>query len=483
MRKLTGLLLLILLLYGCGQNSPNPGASLPPTAAATAVSQPNELVVRIRHDASAPELAQRLNAQISRDFHIGVNHYLLLSFSASDFYKRADQTRQDPQVIFSEPNYIYETTLVPNDPDYPTCQYAPQIMEGPQAWDISTGSASVIIGVIDTGIDGVHPDLSGRLVTGYDFIAHRTYPPNVNYDQRGHGSHVAGIIGAAGNNGVGVTGVNWDCRMMPLKIFGASGGTGTALIAEAIAYATDHQAEVMNLSLGGKGYAQVVADAVNYALANHVTVIASMGNDGCTSINYPAAYQGVLAVGSTTARDVISNFSTRGPQISVSAPGSQIFSTYNADNYQTLSGTSMAAPQVAGAAALLLSLRPGLTPEEIKSQLEKTADDLGTPGFDETYGWGRINLRKLLGPMESNKYGELSVTVNSGGEGMAGVEIVVFDQQNRQIASTLTDDSGVADFYLLPEGSYSARLNALSQTLSQSFNLNPGSSTQLIFNL
>lgn len=466
---------------GCGGNqtgSPSPGVS----GGEETVSRPRELMVRLKSRASGEALAGSWGAEIKADFYLGKNHYLQLYFPQGNFADKTREVKSSAQVIFCEPNYLYRPDLTPNDPSYPYDQYAPQLMKAPAAWDISTGSAQVTVGVIDTGIDGQHPDLAGQLVSGWDFINQRAYPPDANYDQQGHGSHVAGIIGAVGNNGVGITGVNWTCSLLPLKVFGAGGGAVSDL-AQAVLWATDNQARVINMSLGGKSYSQTYADAINYALAHNVTVVASMGNDGKTSVNYPAAYQGVIAVGSTTAQDNISSFSTRGPHISVCSPGSQIYSTYNDDAYRTLSGTSMAAPQVAGACALLLSLRPVLTPQEIKTQLEETADDLGAPGFDETYGWGRINLQRLMGALQSNRYGSAEVSVAYQGAALEGAEVVIFNQEGEQIASTLTDEDGLADFYLLRAGDYTVRLGYLSQSYSQALNLSAGATAQIAFEL
>lgn len=482
--SLIGLLGLMITLYGCGAGSG--GSSTPPPAVSQTEYRPNQLVVRIKHDAEAENLAEQYGGEISQDFQIGDNRYLLLELNQPDIWAVQDQISRDSRVVFCEPNYVSQPSLVPNDPAYATNQYAPQMMGAQVAWDNTTGSDNLIIGVIDTGVDGTHPDLSSRMVAGWDYIGQRVYPANANYDLNGHGTHCAGILGAVGNNGVGITGICWNCRIMPLKVLGPNGGSNYN-IAQAITYGTNNGAKVLNLSLGGPGYSQVVEDAVNYAVSRQVVLLVAMGNDGRTLIAYPAACQGVIAVGSTSADDTISSFSNRGQYISLTAPGSNIFSTYTSavagPIYRALSGTSMATPQVAGATGLLLTLRPALTAAEVKSQLESTADLKGG-GFNETYGWGRMNLQKLLGPQQSNKYGNSRFTVNNAGQPVEGAELVIFTPTlDRQIATLLTNASGVAAFYLLPQGTYTVKVNYGGKSAEQSLTVTAGATGDYTLNL
>jgi thermitase len=327
----------------------------------------------------------------------------------------------NPNVEYAEPNHIYyafDTT--PNDPGF-TNQWAHNRIESKAAWDISTGSISVTIAIIDSGIDETHPDFAGKLVSGYDFIDVDDNP----HDGNGHGTHVAGIAAAATNNSVGIAGVSWGARIMPIRVLGNTGSGTSAGIVSGINWAYQHGADVLNLSLGGTSSDQTMQDAVTAAHNAGSLVVAAMGNcrvtnSSCPTANptmYPAAYDNVMAVASTGRTDVYSYFSEYGSHCDISAPGGEmaylhdpygIYSTmptYSvylntaygySQNYDYLQGTSQAAPHVSGLAALIWSLDPSLTPDQVQSFIETTADDLGPAGWDQDYGHGRINAAAAL---------------------------------------------------------------------------------------
>lgn len=340
----------------------------------------------------------------------------------------------------AEPNrirHVFSTT--PDDPYY-NLQWGYRTMRCPEAWDITTGSASVIVAVIDTGRKD-HPDLAGRLSGGYDFVSD---PSNAN-DGNGidsdptdpggdggggspssfHATHVAGTIGAATDNGLGVSGVTWSCPIMHVRALGRFGGTD-ADIAQAIRYAAGlsnssgtlpaARASVVNMSIGGYGSSQVLADACAAAHAAGVVLVAAAGNDSTTSPAFPASYPGVvsvMAVGYDLAKAFYSN---TGSTIDVAAPGGDsskdadgdghadlILSTHYDDSggtpvatYDYEQGTSMASPHVAGVAALILSVEPTLSPDEVESVLGSTAKDLGAPGKDTTFGWGLVDAYEAV---------------------------------------------------------------------------------------
>lgn len=315
---------------------------------------------------------------------------------------------------WAEPNYIFTPDFTPDDPYYSNQQPYLNRLEAAAAWDIQQGTASVVVAVLDTGVDITHEDLQGVIWTnagempgngidddgngfvddvhGWDFAADE----NTLTDDYGHGTHVAGIIGATLSNGKGIAGLAGGVTLMPVDVFSFGIGTYEDLI-RAIVYATDNGANVINMSLGASSYSRGEEMAVNYATAHGVVVAAAAGNRGRDAYHYPAAHENAIAVTSTTSSDTISSFSNRGTWVDVAAPGSSIWSLApGSASYVTKSGTSMATPHVAALAALLLSRDPTLTPQQVRQRIESTADDLGATGFDIQFGHGRINARRAL---------------------------------------------------------------------------------------
>jgi subtilisin family serine protease len=291
------------------------------------------------------------------------------------------------------------------------------------AWSRATGQG-VVVGIVDTGIDGTHPDLRGKQVTGMSCADGEFLPPDTDSSQGGniHGTHVAGTALATGNNG-GVVGVAPDARLMVLRFFDVdlaeptnpAGSVGDARFAACVVWATTiggdgiensgDEAQVLNASWGGRGYGQAQKEAIDFVLSHGVTFVNSMGNSGTDEALSPKVYPGILGVGATTPYDTRTGFSTMHGSISVAAPGDDILSSFpvwvlkpNGEPYlyQYLDGTSMAAPQVTGAIALLLERFPDATPYQLKSILEETADDIHDKGFDRLSGWGRINVGRAL---------------------------------------------------------------------------------------
>jgi thermitase len=286
-----------------------------------------------------------------------------------------------------------------NDPDFnnPLRVYAPNLLEVSWAWRFSMGEPEIILAVVDSGVNALHPDLNGRVLAGYDFVNNDSDPQ----DDHGHGTHVSGIIGATAKNGIGSAGICPFCSILPVKVLDAN-NTGTwSNVAAGIVYAVDNGARVINLSLGGSSNTQVMQDAINYAAERGVLVVAAAGNSRSDEYFYPAALENVLAVSATRQDDTRWSLSNFGSWIDIAAPGYAIFSTYHAlDNYYSgytfMSGTSMAAPHVVGLAGLLLSQRPGRTPADLHRLLVESATDLGDPGPDIYFGAGRINTNRAL---------------------------------------------------------------------------------------
>lgn len=300
--------------------------------------------------------------------------------------------KSSPYVEYAEPNYIAHVFITPNDP-YWSSQWGMTKIEAPAAWDITTGSSSVTIAIVDTGVDLFHPDLSGKLVSGYDFVNNDNNPQ----DDHGHGTHVAGIAAARTNNGTGVAGFSWGAKMMPVKVLDDYGNGDYEDVANGVIYAANSGAKIINLSLGGSAYSWTLKDAVEYAYNLGCVIVAAAGNNN-SSVSYPARYPEVIAVAATDSNDQRASFSNYGPEVDVAAPGVSIRSTYwwGGSTYGWLSGTSQAGPHVAGLAALIWSVNPGLNNIQVESIIKQTADDLGAAGRDNYYGFGRINARRAL---------------------------------------------------------------------------------------
>jgi subtilisin family serine protease/fibronectin type 3 domain-containing protein len=306
------------------------------------------------------------------------------------------------------------------------------------AWKVSTGSASVIVASIDTGIDRNHPDLALNMwtntketqgngvdddnnsyvddVNGWNFVTNTNEP----LDDNGHGTHTSGIIGAVGNNGLGVTGMNWKTKLMAVKILDSSGQGYMDTAAKGIQYAVDNGAKVLNNSWGCNCQSALVDDAVKYAHDKGVVFVAAAGNNGGDTLDFsPSSSEYAISVSATDWNDQWFNSpgwwtSNYGEKIDVAAPGADILSTILSNGsgcwtgysvggiYCHLYGTSMAAPFVSGLAALLLSVNPTLSPESVRQIIRTGADDLGTPGKDLYYGFGRINAAGTLALVNSN---------------------------------------------------------------------------------
>ena len=295
----------------------------------------------------------------------------------------------------------------PDDPIFPD-QWPLRTMQALRGWRVERGtSGDVVVAVVDSGVDYSHPDLQNRTVAGFDFVNLDDDPA----DDNGHGTHVAGIIAAEPDNGIGISGVSWGASIMPLKVCPAEGGCGSFEVTAAIAYAVQNGAKVVNLSLAGAGDACPPEFELAAALAGarDVLLVAGAGNsagDG-NPVMYPAACEGYVAVGATAPGDRWAPFSEYGEYVDLSAPGVAVPSTIPpglagmtdssaTPGYGPADGTSMAAPHVAGLAALLFARHPEWTPVEVEEHMEKTAVDLGYRGADEYFGAGRINIGRAL---------------------------------------------------------------------------------------
>ena len=289
------------------------------------------------------------------------------------------------------------------------------------AWDVEDGDTSIIVAVMDSGIKTDHPDLQQRIWRNYNELPNGIDDDNNGYiddtlgwnfaygganvtDDNGHGTHVSGIIGASVNNTTGYAGVDQHCKIMTCKAADNTGFFSYSWMTEAIYYATDMKANVINISAGGATPSNIVGDALDNAMSNNIVVVAAMMNAGSSQPFYPASHAGVIAVGATGPDDTATNFSNYGNHISVVAPGHYIYGLSHVNDTAAGawgSGTSQAAPHVAGIASLLLAQNKNRTPAQIKSLVETNAEDLvggkrDVLGWDKYYGYGRVNAHRAL---------------------------------------------------------------------------------------
>lgn len=304
----------------------------------------------------------------------------------------AAQVAEAVPVSFAEPAGIVAASLIPTDPDY-RHQWGLPVVDAPEAWDHSWGSADVVVAVIDSGVEFDHPDLKNRLLAGgWDFVDDDAIPQ----DGLGHGTGVAGIVVAEQDNGVFGSGVAPGVRVLPIRVLGDNGLGLTFDVAQAVRYATDHGADVINLSLGSEDDDAELSLALQYAFDHDVVIVAASGNSHPDPIEFPARVPGVIAVGAIDQSYVIGGFSCRGPELDFVAPGVVVYSTAPGGRAGFWTGTSAASPMVAGSVALLLSHDPDATIAEIESALRATARDLGPAGRDDTFGNGVVQVGDAL---------------------------------------------------------------------------------------
>jgi subtilisin family serine protease len=303
--------------------------------------------------------------------------------------------RNDPDIQFAERDYLAEAAFLPNDPAVVSGEawHLDRIQAEP-AWTFTPGRTNIVVAVLDSGINPAHPDLAGQILAGYDFVNNDGDPA----DDFGHGTAVAGTVVAAGNNNVGVAGVAFGCRVLPVKVIDASGFATYSCLAQGIHYAVDQGARVINISIVGDDPSDTLQEAIDYAWSHNVVVVAAAGNHADALPRYPAACDHVLGVSATEPDDSLAGFSSYGGAVTLAAPGDNIWTTQNhADNlYGPWRGTSFASPVAAGVAALVASENPSLSNTRIAAILEQTADDLGAAGRDPLFGFGRVNAASAV---------------------------------------------------------------------------------------
>jgi hypothetical protein len=355
-------------------------------------------------------------------------------------------------VEWIEPATKMRNSSVPNDP-YFQYQWHMQMLKVPEAWQVSMGQGAVVA-VVDSGVNAGE-DGFGKLLPGHDFVDNDDRPDDLN----GHGTHVAGTIAQATNNGVGVAGVAPRASILPVRVLDASGSGSNTNVANGIVWAADHGADVINMSLGSAVSTELIADAIAYAYEKNVTIVAATGNDGNSDqVSFPAAYDNVIGVGSIDEQKQIAFYSNQGKEVDLVAPGGDTGADDNHDGYPDgvvqetqqngvwsyyyLQGTSMASPHVAGCAALVWA--HGVhDPDQIARILNSTATDLGAKGWDSTYGNGLVNpVAALQAKGGQSGRGELAITNSRVRRGEGGTRAMVGWLTNVAANTTIQGSDG-----------------------------------------
>ena len=346
--------------------------------------------------------------------------------------------KSNPDIIQVEHSYYGEFLSEPDDPDFDLQWYLDNTgqtggtedadIDAPEAWDMSTGQG-VIIGLVDSGVDFTHEDLvdtisinegeipgdgidndgNGHIddVNGWDFGNDDDDPS----DEYGHGTQLCGVIAASQNNGLGISGVAPESKILPLKISEDNPPTLIdSAVAEAIIYASDYGAKIINLSLRFVDEPQVITNAVAYAVSKGVLLVGAAGQYEGEAVNYPSKLEEVIAVSATNDTDALWFRSNFGSEIELSAPGDNIYTTKMGGGYDDGDGTSFAAPIVSAVAALIAANHPEFTREQIKDRLINSADDLGDPGRDKYFGYGRVNAFNPLDPVTTSSSSSTSTS-------------------------------------------------------------------------
>lgn len=373
-------------------------------------------------DAIAGELATRLHAGQARAIkralktqfanaalasQIGLDRYFRIELPPGSDTPRivAELAAFDSRFESVQLDGVGGIAAVPNDPSFGsqwnmnnTGQIGGTVdedVDGPETWDLHQGDSTVTVAIVDSGVQADHPDLLGRVLPGWNT---NEAPPNSNSaDVHGHGTHVAGILAATGNNGFGVAGMNWNVNILPVRCVN-SGGSGTELMcADAIMWAADSDAQIISMSLQYYTGSDDLRDAVIYAAGQGKMLVAASGNfQFAGTVAYPARFPQCMGVAGTNRFGGLYFGSNSGAEVDVSAPGQDVFSLWKDSGFNSLSGTSMATPHVSGLATLIMSRNPTLSVAQIENLITSTVVDHGDPGWDSHYGLGVINARRAV---------------------------------------------------------------------------------------
>jgi len=426
------------------------------------------ILVQPRAGLSTAEFDKALSAQGGRAVgRLGnLNIYVVALPAAASEQAVATVLARNPKIKFAEVDRLIAPNLASNDPYYGS-EWHLQTINAPTAWNTSVGTG-VTVAILDSGIDATHPDLQGKLVPGWNF-----YDNNSNTaDIYGHGTMVAGVVAAQGNNGIGVAGVAWGAKLMPVRVTDTSGVGTLSAFANGLSYAADHGARVANLSFPVQSSSSTQT-AAQYFMNKGGIVFNSAGNYGTLDATPPS--NALVSVSATGSTDTLASWSSYGPYVDVSAPGVGIWTTTLGGGYSAVSGTSFSSPLTAAVAALMMSANPSLAPSQIVSLLESSAVDLGTAGYDYQYGYGRVNAAAAVAAAASATSADVqapsvAITAPTGGTVSGIVPINV----------TAGDNVGVTRVDLLVSGTLLASDISAPYAFSWDSTALAGSSASLV---
>ncbi|GGQ66139.1 S8 family serine peptidase [Couchioplanes azureus] len=419
-----------------------------PVLASDAAEVPVSLVVGLRSDAAPDERGAEVVDKLEQSVDVVASEPLdaavAVDVPADQAAEAAAALRADPAVAYVERDHIASiAATVPNDPAFDS-QWGIKLAGVDTAWDTTRGRGGVVVAVVDTGVKAL-PELSGRLLAGYDFVNDDTNAT----DDHGHGTMTAGVIAASGNNGAGAAGICWFCKILPVKVLNSDGYGTYSDIAQGIRWAADKGADIVNLSLGGADDSQLLRDAVAYASGKGVLVLAAAGNSGSSAPHYPAAIPAAVAVGGSTPGDLRYSWSNYGSSwVDLAAPGCNLAEGLNGIVSQ-FCGTSSATPFAAGVAALLASTSPTPTAATIRSTLTSSADKLS--GSWVASSGGRVDAAAALAslPAGENTVADDHVPPATSFLSPGGGALV---RGTVRVSAAATDDIGIAKVELLANG-------------------------------
>jgi thermitase len=382
----------------------------------------------------------RVTDQVNLPDHLS-NTYKLTFSNEADIFQVISELQQTGDVAYAEPNYIYKTCASPNDTYYDDLPADPNQWglfkvhltptgSDTSGWDLCKGASETVIAIVDTGVEWDHPDLAANIwansgeipdnhidddgngyiddVRGWDFVDADNDPMDIN----GHGTHCSGIASAVTDNGIGIAGAGWTCRIMAARAGDSDGSFADADIVAALEYAADNGADVISMSFGGPTNSMTMSNAIDYAYSKGCFLVAAAGNKNTSAYSYPAAQSDVMAVAASTTNDYKTSYSNFGDWVDIAAPGgdntdqkNDIYSTYIGPSYEFLAGTSMATPLVAGIAGLVRAKHPDWTNSMVFHALQATADPVLDPVYKSVMGAGRVNAYRALA---YNTYADIS---------------------------------------------------------------------------
>lgn len=409
-----------------------------------AAAVPDEVIVKFKQDTRALPGATQLRA-----LPMPGTAVYKLNKGAYSLQQAAEEWEAKGDIDYIEPNYIYSITNTPNDPRFAD-SWGVGAIAAPRLWNLTTGTG-VKVAVIDTGVDANHPDLIGRVLPGADLVN----DDNDATDDHGHGTHCAGTIAAIANNGQDVAGVAPNARIIPIKVLNSAGQGNNADIANGVLEAANLGAKIINLSLGGTDNSETLRRAIADVQARGVIVIAAAGNDGVSTPFYPAANDGVIGVGAVDRSNAKASFSNYGDYIDIAAPGVSITSTRKGGGVQAMSGTSMASPHVAGAAALILARYPNLKAGHILRLFQ--LGGAATSSFSQAVAPRALNVEEAFVNVPS-----LDLQPPSVVSGLAGTAAAPGEVELRWNPST--DNGGVVTYRVLRNGQEAGKATSAAYT-------------------